>query len=116
MAIQFTSKHDIVEKLRKQIADKDSTAIHTLMFVYERQVDDEQRQETVKYRNGVGFKPQDAKIGSSFVKWYKDKGFFTTKQMSAVKRMVAKYAGQVVEAKICEGEIRQLERGAWVWA
>ena len=115
MAIQFTSKKEIVEKLRKQIADKDSTAIHTLMFVYDRQVADEQRQEIVKYHNGVGFKPQDAKLGSSFAKWYKDKGFFTAKQLSAVKRMVAKYAGQVVEAKICEGEIRQLERGSWIW-
>ena len=115
MAIKFTSKQEIVEKLRKQIADKDSTAIHTLMFVYDRQVADEQRQETVKYRNGVGFKPQDAKRGSSFAKWYNDKGFFTEKQMSAVKRMVAKYAAQVVEAKICSGEIRQLGRGEWIW-
>lgn len=115
MPIQFTSKQEIVEKLRKQIADKDSTAIHTLMFVYERQVDDEQLHETVKYRNGVGFKPQDAKIGSSFVKWYKSKGLFTAKQMAAVKKMVAKYAGQVVEAKIDAGNIRQLNRGSWIW-
>jgi len=115
MTVQFKSKQEIVEKLRKQIAVKDSTAIHTLMFVYDRQVADEQRQETVKYRNGVGFKPQDAKMGSSFAKWYKDKGFFTAKQLTVVKRMVEKYAGQVVEAKICEGEIVQLERGSWIW-
>ena len=115
MAIQFTSKKEIIEKLRKQIEEKDSTAIHTLMFIYDRQVEDEQRQESVKYRNGVGFKPQDAKLGSSFAKWYKDKKFFTAKQMSSVKRMIAKYAGQVVEAKICAGEIRQLERGSWIW-
>jgi len=115
MAIQFTSKHEIVEKLRKQIEDKDSTAIHTLMFVYERQVEDEQRHETVKYRNGIGFKPQDAKLGSSFAKWYKDKGFFTAKQLVAVKHLVSKYAGQVVEAKICSGNIRQLNRGSWIW-
>lgn len=115
MAIKFTGKKEIIEKLRKQIADKDSTAIHTLMFVYGRQVDEEQCQETVKYHNGVGFKPQDAKLGSSFAKWYNDKGFLTAKQLTAVKRMVAKYAGQVVEAKICEGDIRQLERGSWIW-
>jgi hypothetical protein len=115
MAIHFSSKHEIVEKLRKQICEKDSTAIHTLMFVFDNQVEDEQRHETVKYHNGVGFKPQDAKRGSSFAKWYKDKGFFTAKQISVVKRMCEKYAGQVVEAKICSGEIRQLGRGAWIW-
>lgn len=115
MAIKFSSKHEIVEKLRKQIETKDSTAIHTLMFVFDRQVEDEQNQETVKYHNGMGFKPQDAKRGSSFAKWYKDKGFFTAKQIAYVKRIVAKYAGQVVEAKICSGEIRQLGRGEWVW-
>lgn len=115
MAIRFTSKHEIVEKLRKQIEIKDSTAIHTLMFVFDRQIEDEQRQETVKYRNGIGFKPQDAKRGSSFAKWYQDKGFFTAKQMNCVRRLVLKYAGQVVEAKICAGEIKQLGRGDWIW-
>ena len=74
-----------------------------------------QNQETVKYRNGIGFKPQDAKRGSSFAKWYNDKGFFTSKQIYAVKQIVTKYAGQVVEAKIYSGEIRQISRGEWVW-
>jgi len=115
MTIRFTSKREIVERLRKQIEIKDSTAIHTLMFIFDRQIEDEQRQETVKYRNGIGFKPQDAKRGSSFAKWYKDKGFFTVKQMNYVKQFVSKYAGQVVEAKICEGEIKQLGRGDWIW-
>ena len=115
MAIKFSSKHEIVEKLRKQIETKDSTAIHTLMFIFDRQVKDEQSQEIVKYRNGMGFRPQDAKRGSSFAKWYNDKGFFTSKQIYAVKQIVTKYAGQVVEAKICSGEIRQISRGEWVW-
>ena len=85
------------------------------MLVYARQVEDEKLQETVKYRNGVGFRPQDAKRGSSFAKWYQDKGFFTEKQLNVVKRMVTKYAGQVVEAKIESGDIRQLGRGSWIW-
>ena len=99
MAIKFSSKQEIVEKLRKQIETKDSTAIHTLMIVFDRQIEDEQRQETVKYRNGMGFKPQDAKRGSSFAKWYKDKGFFTAKQISVVRRLVTKYAGRLWKQK-----------------
>jgi len=115
MAATFNSKREIVEKLKKQIVEKDSTAINTLVLVYANQMEDEQRHETVKYHNGIGFKPQDARMGCSLVKWYKDKRFFTAKQMNAVKRMVQKYAGQVVEAKICEGEIKQLGRGDWIW-
>ena len=115
MAKQFTSKHEIIEKLRKQIEDKDATAIHTLLFVYDKQVADEKRSESVRYHNGVGFKPQDAKMGSSLATWYKSKKFFTPKQMIAVKRIVAKYAGQVVEAKICSGEIYKVKRGEWIW-
>lgn len=114
MACVFSSKREIVEKLRKQIEMKDSTAVHTLMFVFDRQVEDEQHQETVKYHNGVGFKPQDAKFGSSLAKWYQEKKFFTAKQMAHVKRLVVKYAGQVVEAKISEGEISKTSEG-WVW-
>lgn len=110
----FTSKKEIVERLRKQISEKDSTAIHTLMFVYGNQVDDEQELEMVKYHNNIGFKPQDAKKGSSFAKWYEEKGFFTKKQVTVVKRMVEKYAGQVVEMKIRSGEIYK-EDQTWIW-
>ena len=54
MTVKFSSKHEIVEKLRKQIETKDSTAIHTLMFIFYRQAEDEKNQEMVKYRNGMG--------------------------------------------------------------
>ena len=114
MAYTFSTKREIVEKLRKQIIEKDSTAIHTLLFVYDRQVEDEQKKEIVKYRNGIGFKPQDAKRGSGLAKWYHEHGFFTAKQIAFVKRIVEKYAGQVVEAKICEGAIIKGKDG-WIW-
>lgn len=42
MAVYFNTKKEMIEKLRKQISEKDSTAIHTLMFVFDRQVEDEQ--------------------------------------------------------------------------
>jgi hypothetical protein len=115
MAVKFSSKSEMIEKLRKQINEKDSTAINTLMFVFAHQTNDEQIQDNVKYHNGMGFKPQDAERGSSFAKWYKDKGFFTAKQMNCIKRMVIKYAGQVVEFKIVSGEIRHVGRGEWIW-
>jgi hypothetical protein len=115
MAIKFSSKKEIIDRLRNQIEVKDSTAIHALTFIYNKQVADEQHQEIVKYHNGVGFKPQDAKKGSGLAKWYLDKGFLTEKQIACVKKMVTKYAGQIVELKINDGEIKQIKRGEWIW-
>ena len=115
MAVYFKTKKEMIERFRKQICEKDSTAIHTLMFVFARQVEDEQRQETVKYRNGVGFKPQDARMGCLLAKWYSGKGFFTAKQIAYVKHIVEKYAGQVIESKIASGEIRKTSLGEWIW-
>lgn len=115
MSLVFTSKKAIIEKLRAQIEVKDSTAIHALMFIYDNQTIDEQAHSAVTYYNGVGFKPHDVKSGSSFAKWYKEKGFFTEKQITCVKRMIAKYAGQIVDCKIRAGEIKQVKRGEWIW-
>ncbi len=85
------------------------------MLVFDNQIEDERKQENVKYHKGIGFKPQDAKVGCSLAKLYKDKGFFTAKQIIYVKRIVEKYAGQVVESKICSGEIHQIHSGEWTW-
>lgn len=110
----FKSKSDIVERLKSQIELKDSTAIHTLMFIYDNQIEDEKDSKSVKYHNGIGFKPQDARIGSNFAVWYKEKGFFTKKQISFVKKIVKKYAGQVVDCKIDSGEIVKHDN-LWIW-
>jgi hypothetical protein len=114
MAVYFNTKKEMIEKLRKQISEKDSTTVNTLMLVYANQMEDEQRHETVKYHNGIGFKPQDARMGCLLAKWYKEKGFFTSNQIAYIKRMVQKYAGQVVESKIVSGEIRKVD-GEWIW-
>jgi hypothetical protein len=115
MAVKFSSKKEIVDRLRNRIELRDSTAIHALVFIYDKQVEDEKLSEEVRHRNGVGFTQQDAKKGSWLAKWYLNKGFLTVKQMVCVKKMVAKYAGQIVELKINEGEIKQIKRGEWIW-
>lgn len=115
MTIRFSSKQEIIDRLRSQIEAKDATAIHALMFIYDKQNEDEKHYEDVKHRNGVGFKPQDAKRGSAFAKWYLSKGFLTNKQIACVKKMTVKYAGQIVDLKIIDGEIRQIKRGEWIW-
>ena len=115
MAVKFKSKQEIVDRLKKQIEVKDSTAIHALTFIYDRQAEDERRHEVVRYNNGMGFKPQDAKIGSGFAKLYLDKVFLMKKQVASIKKLVVKYASQIVEAKIDAGEIQKVKHGEWIW-
>lgn len=113
MAI-FTSKKSIVDRLKNQIEVRDNTAIHTLMFIYGRQSSDEQEHRTVKYRNHIGFKPQDAKVGTSLAQWYETHGKFSDSQIQLVKHVVKKYAGQVVSSKISSGDIRKVGK-EWIW-
>lgn len=42
---QFTSKKEIVSRLQNQIETKDSTAIHALLFIYDKQEEEEQEYE-----------------------------------------------------------------------
>lgn len=114
MALTFTNKKAIVEKLQSQIEMKDSTAINTLMLIYNHQTQDEQQQETVKYHNKIGFKPQDAKFGTSLAIFYQKHGKLSAKQIEWVKKIVKKYARQVVDTKLCTGEIRKIGN-EYIW-
>lgn len=66
-----------------------------MMRVYSHQTDDEQRAEDVRYHNGRGFRVQDARILTSFCKFYETRGFLTPKQMAVVRRKMPKYVRQL---------------------
>ena len=111
---QFTSKKEIVSRLQKQIETKDATAIHALLFIYDKQEADEQNNERTLYHNGVGFNGTDAEFGSSLARQYRERGFLSPKQMGFVRKLIRKYAGQIVEIKLAEGEIRK-EGKVYIW-
>ena len=60
----YTHK-ELVELMRKQITTSPKKAVAALLRIYENQRVDEQGYRTVYYKNGVGFRPQDAKVLSS---------------------------------------------------
>ena len=111
---QFTSKKEIVSRLQKQIEEKDATAIHALLFIYDKQETEEQEYEHTHYANGVGFNKADAEFGSSLARQYRERGFLSPKQMGFVRKLIRKYAGQIVEIKLAEGEIRK-EGKVYIW-
>ena len=111
---RFTSKKEIVSRLQKQIEEKDATAIHALLFIYDKQEEEEQNNERTLYHNGVGFNGTDAEFGSSLARQYRERGFLSPKQMGFVRKLIRKYAGQIVEIKLAEGEIRK-EGKVYIW-
>lgn len=101
----FTSKKEIIERLKTKISEKDDTAIHALLFVYAYQEASEQDNSVTSFNNGVGFNKHDAEFCTSLVNQYNERGSFSRKQLECIKRVMQKYAGQIVEIKLGNGDI-----------
>ena len=76
--------------------------IRGICAIYKHQTLTEQEAGDTIEHNGVGFNAVDAEILSSFVSFYKKRGFLSPKQMVIAKKKVMKYAKQL--RKIANGE------------
>ena len=104
------TKAELKEMLKKQIATNDNKAIHALMTVYSYQTDQEQSNgHTIEY-NGMGFSGVDSQILSSFAEQYHTKGFLSEKQMALVKRLMPRYANQLLELSFSKGKFEKVGR------
>lgn len=94
------TKEDIVILLEKN----DKAVAKALVRLYERQTQDEQSTQNTRYRNGKGFRPCHARMGTSMAEFFKRNGYLTPKQ-AAYWRMPDKkgnmrigiYASQLLE-------------------
>lgn len=76
--------------------------VRGICAIYKYQTAQEQDVGQTVVDNGVGFNAVDAEILSSFVSFYKERGFLSPKQMVIAKKKVMKYAKQL--RKIANGE------------
>jgi hypothetical protein len=93
------NKQDIVELLKKN----DKAVARAIVALNNRQTDSEQATEETRYRNGEGFRPCHARMGSSMAKFYQSRGYLTTKQIAywrmldrTGKMRIEIYAGQLL--------------------
>ena len=105
----YTSKASLVDAMRQQITSSPSQAAKALVRVYEYQTEDEKQARDVKSHNGVGFKPQDAKLLSGIAVWVLSGKALTPRQYEAVRKMIGKYAGQLVDQAISRGLIQKVD-------
>lgn len=94
------NKEDII----KLLATNDKAVARALVVLTERQTADEQNQETTKYLNGQGFRPCNARVGTSMANFYLRNGYLTPKQVAYWRKpikggtmRIAVYAGQLLQ-------------------
>ena len=102
------SKKKLIQGLRHQISHSTEKARRALLLVYSKQTVSEQNLgKTLEY-NCEGFTTLDAKILTGIAIFYKDHNFLTPKQDQIVKRLMPKYAGQILASSIERGLIMQV--------
>lgn len=108
---KITSKTQLVDILKAQLATRPQQAIKGLMRIYANQTESEQSSGEVIVNNGIGFVGVDSEILTSFAKQYERKGSLSEKQMTILYKKMPKYADQLISAAITEGKIFKEDGG-----
>ena len=101
------------ETLVEMLQTNDTAVARALLVVNKNQTRDEQAAEDTRYRNGEGFRPCHARMGTSMAKFYEARGYLTAKQIAYWRktdrsgnmriaiywRQLAEYAESVAEAR-----------------
>lgn len=113
---RYTSKEQLIEALKVQIANSEDKALTALKKIYANQTRDEKVSKSTKHHNDIGFTVQDAKklskIASIYIHCGKERLYPSS--IKTVREAMPKYAGQLVDMSIESGKIRK-EGTEYVW-
>ena len=110
---QITSLKQLLETFKEQFSTRPAQAIKALLFVYDKQTEDEKAMKETMHDNGVGFN-NDAKLLSSLAEQYRAKGYLSEKQLNLVMKIIPKYAHQIMNHSLATGKIKK-EGKFYVW-
>lgn len=88
--------------VRQMLLTNNEWLVRGLVALHNRQTEDEKRSQDTKYLNKRGFNSADARLLSSFAAQWKARNWLSDKQMTRMRGMMLKYAGQL--ARIARGE------------
>lgn len=97
------TKDDIVKLLKTN----DKAVARALVVLNERQTADEQTQENTKYLNGQGFRPCNARMGTSMANFYLKNGFLTPKQVAYWRKPIK---GGKMRIEVYAGQLHQIAK------
>ena len=113
--IRYYTKEELVQGLKSQIARNNNQAVKALLTVYRNQTFEEQTvQETIE-DNGIGFNGTDAEFCSSLAENYLRFHRLSDKQYSSLRKVMQKYARQLITQSIDLGKIKCKCRGKYYW-
>lgn len=102
---RMLSKFEIVRLLETN----DKAVARALVVLNNNQTADEQSQEMVKYRNGQGFRPCHARMGTSMAQFFQARGYLSPKQIAYWRRpdknggmRISIYWRQLAEAAVAK--------------
>lgn len=102
------TKTQLITALKAQIPQSREKICRALMLIYDRQTEQEVLKGKTIENNLVGFSSLDADILTKMAIFYQNRGFLSTKQLNIVKRLIPKYAGQILASSIERGLIVQV--------
>ena len=70
------------DEIVKLLETNDKAIARALVVLFNNQTADEQRAETTKYNNGIGFKSCHGEIGTSMAKFYLSRNYLSPKQVA----------------------------------
>ena len=102
-------KQDIIALLKTN----DRAIARALVALNQRQTDSEQATEETRYRNGQGFRPCNARMGTSMANFYQKRGYLTDKQIAywrmpnkEGKMRIEVYANQLLQIAISKAAMK----------
>ena len=112
---RYYTKAELVQGLKSQIARNNNQAVKALLTIYRNQTYEEQTvQETIE-DNGMGFNGTDAEFCSSLAENYLRFHRLSDKQYNSLRKVMQKYAGQLITQSIDLGKIKCKCRGKYYW-
>jgi hypothetical protein len=112
---RYYTKEELVQGLKSQIAKNNNQAVKALLTVYRNQTFEEQTvQETIE-DNGIGFNGTDAEFCSSLAENYLRFHRLSDKQYNSLRKVMQKYARQLITQSIDLGKIKCKCRGKYYW-
>lgn len=111
---QYKTQSQLVAALREQLSTNPNQATKALIFLFNRQTEEERELETTAFFNRVGFNGRDARFLTSLAKQFLKTGSLSHSQMTYLMKLIPKYAGQIVKHSLETGKIRK-ENGFYIW-
>jgi len=121
MRTKYPTKEQTKKALKERIANDNQVAVAGMLLIHKYQTADEQAAHTTKYENDVGFSGADSEFLSAMADKYYETGALTENQLKYVRKMMVKYAGQIllhggvqsVPLRVITNAERAKEKEAW---